>query len=198
MTGEANPIKDFNYPTIFCNKCDYSCRKERQIKLHQATKHEGFRFRCTHCQKEFQYSNAMKQHIMAEHEGVRYKCDQCDHTTKKKGDLQHHKSVHEKVRKKFPCRNCTKKYSHKKALMEHIKTYHERDGMKIKLLPCHQCHESFPTKMKLALHVGATHFSVDEKYPCHLCGLETYSKRILKNHVIDHINKNKHYVSIEQ
>lgn len=40
---DAN-YKKFDYSTIFCDKCDYSCQRKDQIELHHSTKHEGFRF----------------------------------------------------------------------------------------------------------------------------------------------------------
>ena len=54
--------KKFDYATIFCDKCDYSCRRKDQIKRHQATKHEGFRFKCTKCEKEYQTSKNLDEH----------------------------------------------------------------------------------------------------------------------------------------
>ena len=215
--------KKFDYATIFCDKCDYSCRRKDQIKTHQATKHEGFRFKCTKCEKEYQTSKNLDEHSKAEHEGVRYKCNKCDFAVKIKRHLRRHNVIHDKERKQFPCTNCTNIYLSKTHLTKHIRTKHDKIGIKCdkcpyvestekimkvharkherptvkkpdmvkKLIPCDICGEEFPTRMKLALHVGAAHFHADEKYPCHVCEFETNSIRVLKNHIIDHMNKNK-------
>ena len=94
---------DFDYATIFCDKCDYSCRRRDQIRLHKATKHEGFRFKCTKCDKTYQCKQHLKDHNKAEHEGVRFKCDQCDITIKPGGSLKQHKATHNVTEKKFKC-----------------------------------------------------------------------------------------------
>ena len=215
---DAN-YKKIDYATIFCDKCDYSCRRKDEIELHHSTKHEGFRFKCTKCKAEYQTRASLSDHIKAEHEGVRYKCDKCDFAAKNKNNLRNHKIVHKKERKKFSCTICTRTYLIKHALTRHIRTKHDKIGIKCdkcsyvestekrmnvhakkhekplvkkpekvtKLIPCNKCEEEFPTKMKLALHVGASHFHADEKYPCHLCEFETNSIRVLKNHIIDHM-----------
>ena len=221
MNLNTEKLDNFDYATIFCDKCDYSCRRKDQIRLHKATKHEGYRFKCTKCEKEFKCKSHRNVHIKAEHEGVRFHCDQCDYAAKTKQTLQKHKLIHNMEREKIPCTKCPKTYIDKEHLNRHVKTHHDKIGLKCdkcpyvvstekklkvhsriherpikpqkikKLLPCEQCGEEFSTKMELALHIGAAHFSADEKYPCHLCGLETNSKRVLKNHVIDHIKKAK-------
>ena len=222
MNLSSLEIDNFDYATIFCDKCDYSCRRKDQIKLHQATKHEGFRFKCTKCEKEFLCVTHRNRHIRLEHEGFRFQCDQCDYAAKTKPSLQRHTDViHKKIIMQFSCTKCAKLYKHNKDLVRHIRTNHDKIGLKCDKCPyvahsksrlnehnrkhenerptvikpekikhpCEKCGEEFRTKMKLALHVGAAHFSPDEKYPCHLCGLEANSKRVLKNHIIDHMKK---------
>ena len=125
---------NFDYATIFCDKCDYSCRRKDQIRLHKATKHEGFRFKCTKCDKAYKCKQHLKDHIKAEHEGVRFKCDQCDITIKPGGSLKKHKATHNVTEKKFKCPHCLKGYRFKTYLNTHIKRQH-----KMETYPCHLC-----------------------------------------------------------
>ena len=126
---------NFDYATLFCDRCDYSCRRKDQIRLHKATKHEGYRFKCTECDKEYQLQQTLKDHIKAEHEGVRFKCDQCDITFKSKDILRKHKPLHNVMRKNIPCPYCMKLYS-KENIKGHIRRLHSNVK---KYYPCHLC-----------------------------------------------------------
>ena len=137
----------FDYATIFCDKCDYSCRRKEQIKIHKATKHEGFRFKCTKCELEYQTIRSLKEHTKAEHEGVRLECKECDFSAKTRNILRNHRIKHDKERRQFPCTQCTKIYKNKRGLSKHIKTKHDKIGIK-----CEKCQFVVLSEKRLKEH----------------------------------------------
>lgn len=67
--------------------------------------HNGLRFPCSHCGKEFKQKPHLQRHVESVHLGVRYKCDQCDHQATQISNLVTHKEmVHEN--KIYFCKFC--------------------------------------------------------------------------------------------
>ena len=90
-----------------CNKCDYQGMKQRFLRKHIQSKHEGnskthitakqvAKVACKQCGKEFSKQSILTSHIQVIHEGMRYACDKCNYQTNKKGCLRKHtQSKHE-------------------------------------------------------------------------------------------------------
>ena len=57
--------------------------------------HEGKRWTCQECRKEFTHPNSLNKHTASVHKGVRYPCDQCDKSFTQKQSLKVHvQSIH--------------------------------------------------------------------------------------------------------
>ena len=47
--------------------------------MHIESKHEGFKYACNQCNKQFKQHGYLKRHIESQHEGVKYAWDQSDY-----------------------------------------------------------------------------------------------------------------------
>ena len=71
----------------------------------------------------------MKNHIKSVHEGVKYDCDQCEKQYTEKGNLTRHvKSTHNSV--KHACDYCQIPFTIKGNLDRHIQKMHARHSQK--------------------------------------------------------------------
>ena len=58
--------------------------------------HEGVKYACNQCDKQYSAQQSLTQHKQSKHEGIKYACHQCDqHFTRQIRLTQHIKSAHE-------------------------------------------------------------------------------------------------------
>ena len=63
---------------------------------HYESIHEGKRYHCEHCGKNFTQQSQLKSHKESAHQGIRYHCNFCSRVFTIKGELNRHKKrVHE-------------------------------------------------------------------------------------------------------
>ena len=118
MTGlSKKPLE-----TLFCDRCDYSCRGKQQLQQHFEVKHLGVKHSCTFCEFSATTKQVLKWHITSKH-GEGYRCHYCDYNATQPSQLkQHILAVHEKV--KYPCDQCNFSTSFKTNLSHHKKKEH--------------------------------------------------------------------------
>ena len=76
------------------NKCNYQATTNNNLAEHYRGVHEGVKYLCGQCDKEF----SQREHQRA-HAGVKYICQQCNHqTTSQENIAQHQRTVHEGVK----------------------------------------------------------------------------------------------------
>ena len=64
------------------------------------------------------HEGGIAKHQRAVHEGIKYPCGQCGKQFSRKGDVAtHQKAIHEGV--KYPCGQCDKEFSSKTSLARH-------------------------------------------------------------------------------
>ena len=86
--------------------------------------HEGVKYPCGQCGKQFSQKGARARHQRAAHEGIKYLCGKCDYQATAKADLaKHQRGVHEGV--KYPCGHCGKQLSKKGEVVRHHKYVHK-------------------------------------------------------------------------
>ena len=60
--------------------------------------HEGIKYTCRHCGKEFSKKGHLAEHRRAVHDRIKYSCGKCEYQATSKGHLaQHQREVHEGV-----------------------------------------------------------------------------------------------------
>ena len=75
---------------------------KESLAEHQRGIHEGVKYPCRQCGKQFSQKGALARHQRAAHEGIKYLCGKYDYQATAKVDLaKHHRGVHEGV--KYPC-----------------------------------------------------------------------------------------------
>ena len=168
------------YPTHFCDQCDYLAMTKNQLKLHIKSKHEGKRIKCPKCDKTYVFHSDMVVHFKAEHDQVKFKCQKCEFESKWKGTLDAHEGGG------FKCNHCSYIGSEKSNLVAHQKRLHRTTK-----LNCREddCVASFSSKSFLNEHKRQVHnvkklnSSSPDKYPCHLCDFEDATREGLLNHI---------------
>ena len=190
-----------------CNKCENRYLDRNCYRRHVKIEHEGLRYECKLCGKEFRNAEGLKNHRNI-HLGIKpFLCDKCDsaftnsaclrkhmkrmHTEKvceviciqcgkelgSEGELRKHLKQHE-VENKSLCNECGEEFNSKDALSKHIKKQHE---IKNKAL-CNECGEEFNSKDALSKHMKKQH-EIENKTLCSDCGKEFNSKDALAKHI---------------
>ena len=66
------------------------------IWYHTKSKHEGVKYACNQCDKQFAQQAHLTTHIQSKHEGVKYACNQCDQQyTLQRSLTKHIQSIHD-------------------------------------------------------------------------------------------------------
>ena len=53
--------------------------------------HEGIRYKCSECGKQFTTQSSLKQHFQTVHEGIKnHECNQCDFKASRTENLRYH------------------------------------------------------------------------------------------------------------
>ena len=161
----STPNNRFNYETLFCQQCDYSCKQSWQLTIHVRTKHEGERHNCSQCDKKYTHKQDLNKHIKAEHEGRRFKCDLCNFEAKTKTEVKGHNATNHTSREervKYSCNLCLKFYFKHKGLKDHIRADHEGHRFK-----CDLCDHETKTKSEIKAHKDRNHISEEEMASYH-------------------------------
>ena len=109
-----------------CHLCPYATTNKQVLHDHILGVHKGIKDHvCGDCGAAYFTKHGLTKHIKRVHEGLRYNCLKCDKNFSEKNVLKHHmESVHEGKRK-FPCELCPKTFKDQTAMKCHIKTVHE-------------------------------------------------------------------------
>ena len=69
------------------------------MKKHIQTVHDGVKYPCDQCEKQFTQQSNLNKHILSPHEGIKYPCGQCTKQFTELGSLKKHmKAIHLKVK----------------------------------------------------------------------------------------------------
>ena len=87
------------------------------------SQHEGVKFLCDICEKQYTSQDSLKRHQKEVHEDIKYSCGQCEKQYTKKTNLKRHQTVHKDI--KYSCDKCDYQANREDRLKDHIKTDHE-------------------------------------------------------------------------
>ncbi|XP_012157952.1 gastrula zinc finger protein XlCGF48.2 isoform X3 [Ceratitis capitata] len=93
----------------------------------------------------------------------KFSCQYCQKVFKNRSRMITHRRSHEPDRPKFECEECGRLYATKQAKDVHIRTYHNRSGLK-----CSVCDKVFVIKKLLEVHMRF--HTGDFPYVCDICG----------------------------
>ena len=145
-----------------------------ELKRHNAQMHDGQKFSCDQCQKEYPAKFQLNGHIRRYHEGIKQ---------------SHHGN------KQFTlCNYCGKGFNYRNNLRIHIGRIHEK-GEKFKsnykntTNLCSRCGKDFATPQSLKIHDDAVHKGI--KHTCLLCKRSFSTKHYLNSHMKKAHNNDK-------
>ena len=172
-----------------CDNCSKTFSTAKNLQIHINCVHEeaAKEYICQHCSKAFVHKTQLYKHQHKVHNVTKlHQCDSCGKTFKYPSDLKKHSAVHGiKVQgERFKCLICSKSYTAKGTLSDHIKQIHEKQIEH----QCEICGKNFATAMILRNHINCIHEGL-RKFNCRICdktfkyrtGLYFHSKTVHEN-----------------
>ncbi|XP_050544991.1 zinc finger protein 92-like [Daktulosphaira vitifoliae] len=143
-----------------CNKCNFKTNSLYKLKTFHKSIHEQDRpFLCTECGKKFK---SVKQ-------------------------LRNHKVIHSKVDKRLridlTCLHCSRKFTSKSLLHQHISSIH----IKARPFSCELC--SYKTSIASSLRLHIRSHTGEKPFKCDECGYSTSDHNTLRKHKMRHTGK---------
>ncbi|XP_063709881.1 zinc finger protein 501-like [Culicoides brevitarsis] len=168
--------------SLFTKKPDY----DRHLALHNKSKRQENRYKCTECDKFFSNTTLVKYHKIKDHEGgiqcrycpIAFRQEDFDKYTehlRKEEDRKHTRPS----KQKHVCAFCGDEKSDSSSLYEHIRRYHNDDTF-----TCDICSKSFRSKFAFKHHYEAVHG--ERRHECSECGRRFKLKSGLKSHLLSH------------
>lgn len=200
-----------------CQLCDRIFATPHQLRLHGTVEHNGFRFQCTQCRKQFRHNQHFKQHINHHSATKSFICEACGKALKTKGSLDRHistvhlkrprndgsKSTQIKTRiqhnklHQCPIKQCCRSFTNLTSLQGHLKQKHPIHGIaewqKYKRSACYRCNLKFDRVEQLEKHV-LQHSELFQMFPCEICKNVYNSARALENHLAKHSKKPRPFI----
>ncbi|CAH0380549.1 unnamed protein product [Bemisia tabaci] len=130
---------------------------------------------CPQCSEQFDSAEDLNEHVVVH---SIHKCTICFRHCKTDRELRRHLKYHPKKKQippklRFPCPHCSRKYSSKVKVREHIHVNHG-------IYACAYCSDTFASKKKVKKHLSNVHF---HEYPCPLCPQKFRLESLLKQHL---------------
>ena len=161
-----------------CHLCNHVASQKFNLNAHIRGKHEGNRYECKICVKNFNYSNNYKLHMRNQH-SIDNICIICYFNAPSELALKIHKKEFKHYVRINPCNlicsYCNYKATTKQNLLKHIRSKHE--GQKYN---CNKCDKTFNYPNTLKEHRANIHMKV--RYPCNICDYKAASRGCLSAH----------------
>ena len=178
---------------LFCNQCEYSARRNEDLKNHMKSVHEGIVFPCDQCSYVSKRSKDLRIHVMSKHTTKFFSCkeEDCSYETYSRNLLEKHIEAEHEGIVKYKCENMNCSYStnERKSLKKHENFAHENGR-------CRNCQLTFTNKSELGEHMKSRHPNKNDKNlplgaisKCEYtnCNFATNSRTIFKRHSVVHI-----------
>ena len=138
--------------------------------------HEGVKYKCIQCEKEFTQKVNMSTHVKEVHEQIKYWCTLCNYQATRQNYLKKHKeAVHNR-------KETNRKYKSSTSIRQEIKNTIQHIRLKY---PCDSCSKDYKSLGALSNHKKEAHEGI--RYNCDICNYQATQKGNLMTHV-----KNKH------
>lgn len=196
--------KEYNqhYQRKHVDEKQFSCKTEKckklfkthfELKIHEKSHSNVKDLVCPHCKLQYKTKSTLHIHVKRKHGGKdyeeKYPCEECGNTFRLLVDLKTHISnVHKaKLRLKNTCNICSKSFSLKAHLQEHLLIHSGQ-----KPYECDNCSAQFRTKSNLKKHLKV-HTGVKD-----LCCIFCTKAFGRSDHLKNHVAKNHGTVQLEQ
>lgn len=179
--------------TFECHLCKKPMREKAFLLRHMNGVHFGQQmFLCPFrgCSAKLSRKDHLKRHITMVHSKTMYPCDVCNRPFTSAEALRGHNKRTHYSQTRFKCRmpSCSKVFSRKAILREHVLNDHRDLFGKERTFCCHICKTSSPSQWLLRSHINHMHlYRKDLK-----CPIATCSKRFKKNAYLEQHLASKH------
>ena len=201
--GLANHMKKHKGAVKYaCEDCDESFHNVLMLFKHSLKQHDGLK--CNKCENRYLDRNCYRRHVKIEHEGLRYECKLCGKEFRNAEGLKNHRNIHLGI-KPFMCDKCDSAFTNSACLRKHMKRMHtvcevictqcgkelDSEGELRKHLKqhdtqekvlCNECGKEFNSKDALSKHRKKQH-ELENEALCNDCGKEFNSKNALTKHI---------------
>ncbi|XP_048241811.1 uncharacterized protein LOC124116841 isoform X3 [Haliotis rufescens] len=156
-----------------CDRCTSLFTSEARQQEHVQVVHQGVRFKCQFCGREFTSRSGHKLHEL-DHLGQnpyrKYKCEKCFKSFPSKTGLNNHVT---RVCQQFKCQKCKAVFVNFQDHRHHVSNCRRTSAP----IECPECHQIFSSKFSLERH-SKTHLSPPvfasaskpiKKYQCQVC-----------------------------
>ena len=163
-----------------CSDCGKTFSNNSNLNKHKKSIHEGLRFLCKHCERDFTTYEMLKYHTNALHNGGnKLKCIECNKKFVVPSQVKKHMKLHQSTREKLVCPKpfCTSEFTNRFELQKHVKSIHQNEK-----LDCNDCGKKFlwpPSRLRF--HMKTVHGN--QKFICTKCSKEFKWKYTFKNHI---------------
>jgi KRAB domain-containing zinc finger protein len=165
--------------------CEKLFKTNFELKIHEKSHSNVKDFVCAYCKLQYKTKSTLSIHVKRKHQNSDkeelYPCEECGSTFRLRVDLKTHISnVHKaKIMPKNTCTLCSKSFSLKAHLQEHILIHTGEKPYK-----CEHCSAEFRTNSNLKKHLKV-HTGVKDNV-CTICNTAFRRSDHLKNHVSKH------------
>ncbi|XP_017052799.1 zinc finger protein 25 [Drosophila ficusphila] len=141
-----------NRPHFRCSQCDRIYLTKHSLKNHVVSKHRQSGVHCDTCGKVFAIPKALEIHKRYHNRDFPYACDLCDRRFAQRSHLTVHRQVKHNG-SRFICEfpDCQKSFTSSSSLRNHECTHTAMP------FECARCHQSFPARTKLRVHLERKH-----------------------------------------
>lgn len=172
------------FQCLLCEPATDVIYDTKTIAIHLKSDHNERVYVCSICGADFRKRNPYKEHIddhILETRDGTYECEICETMY---SDVRvfraHKKSAHSASMKIWTCKECTKTYSSKNLLDEHMNMHTGERPYK-----CPYCVKDFASKYTLTAHMKI-HYDRKRPYECKECGKSFFSNQNLTQHERTH------------
>lgn len=113
-------------------------------------------YSCSFCSYTSRYAQGLRRHVML-HTGKEFKCKHCTKSYTEKSKLIEHVKVKHEKSLIYPCKRCHKEFKSSRGLVYHNVTFHEQRGT---TLQCQFCEKAFSSKYGFVYHTKTVHGEV--------------------------------------
>uniref|UniRef100_A0A8D8S965 Zinc finger protein 26 n=1 Tax=Cacopsylla melanoneura TaxID=428564 RepID=A0A8D8S965_9HEMI len=161
-----------------CPECGKCYTQKVNLKQHIES-HKGNYFICYHCDKKFTHRALLVRHVQIHMQTKKYTCHVCGRTLSFLKSYEIHMKCHQglSVNK---CSTCSKNFTTKYLLSEHISKAHEPS----KEYKCPLCKRTYKTKPLLDLHI--LRHSGEGGFECEICKKQYATQKYLEEHLLLH------------
>merc|ERR1712030_226285 len=143
---------------------DYEHKCKREVKIHEVTMHEGFRYFCDECPFQAKRRTHLRKHTATKHDETRYFRDQCEFSAINQSSLFSVISGHFLVQKDdlpkmdttvkdiFQCKECEKWFDLPHGLERHKQSHLLKDKYS-----CTKCEKMFSSAEYIGKHKKTHH-----------------------------------------